>query len=137
MSDRSEIPACAVPALPDVPHVPADLLAFEAGEATGELSGLRAERADVLAYLIRKQANALRVAKRGHDEHDYAHHTARAISILIDDLRTGMHEGEAMVQPEGVAIVEPYPFRDHRTVAEADADAGARATGAMTQMGER
>ncbi|MBB3034031.1 hypothetical protein [Alteriqipengyuania lutimaris] len=116
-------------------HVPADLVDFEAGESVGERAGQRAERCDVLAYMTRKRENALRIASRGHDEHDYAHHTARALSILIDDLTGGLHEGEALVPPAGTAISEPYPFRKHRNMAEVDGAKPFAPLGALTQTG--
>lgn len=132
---------------PDVPAVRTDLVGFEAGEDVGERAGRCAERRDAIAYLARKRANALRIVERQMDVDDYAAHTARACTILIGDIAGGLHEGDgfnwssaALAEcgepaPAGRPIAEPYPFRQHRTLAEADADAGA-AIGESTQMGE-
>lgn len=91
---------------------------FAEGEALGETVGRRAERCDTIAYFRRKRANALAVAKRCPEEADHATSTARAMSVAIDDLRGGLHEGEALVGEHPTGCVREYPFRDHRTMAE-------------------
>ncbi len=127
-----------------VPNAPPCLIGFDAGEDVGERAGARAERADVLAYMRRKRDNAQRVVDRGFDQNDFAAHTVRAISILIDDLTTGLHEGEGLLSPTGTATSEAYPFHNHRTMADvtaaeaAPADIARRASpqAALTQTGE-
>lgn len=107
---------------------------FAEGEALGETVGRRAERGDAVAYLARKRANALRVAERCPDEADHALSTARAMSVAIDDLRGGLHEGEGLLADAPVACVREYPFRDHRTMAEVGFSSEPEA--AMTHVGE-
>lgn len=94
---------------------------FAEGEALGETVGRRAERCDMIAYFHRKRANALAVAKRCPEEADHAISTARAMSVAIDDLRGGLHEGEALVGEHPTGCAREYPFRDHRTMAEVEA----------------
>lgn len=78
-----------------------------------------AERADVLAYLARRHANCALVARRGGEFAEGAGIQMRQLSILIDEVRAGMHEGEAeaaALRPS--ACTGPYPFKDHRSLAE-------------------
>lgn len=70
---------------------------FAEGEAVGETVGRRSERADTLCYLARKRDNALRIASRSPDQEEHARSTARAMSVAIDDLSGGLHEGESLV----------------------------------------
>lgn len=102
-----------------------ETLAFARGEGVGEVAGGNAERADVLAYLARKKANAQLIAKRTAEFADEARWIARQLDVLTDDIRGGLHEGAAFtaaVLAEGpVAAVDPYPFLDHLTAEQADA----------------
>lgn len=91
---------------------------FAEGEALGETVGRRAERGDSIAYLRRKRDNALKVAKRSPDHADHARSTARAMSVAIDDLTGGMHEGEGLIGEAPVACIRDYPFLDLRSMAE-------------------
>lgn len=62
----------------------------------------RGERDDVLAYLGRKRANALMMADRSPDFEDEARWTVRQIEIFTDDIRAGLHLGEAAIQADVV-----------------------------------
>lgn len=53
------------------------------------------ERADVLAYLARKRANAETMVKKSAEFADQGRWTARQIMVLEDDIRTGLHVGDA------------------------------------------
>lgn len=57
------------------------------------------ERADVIAYLERKRANAETMAQRSPEFADEGRWSARQIGVLIDDLRAGLHEG--LTEPAG------------------------------------
>lgn len=56
-----------------------------------------AERADLLAYLERRKANCLLVAAKSPEFADAAKVQARQLSILIDEIRGGLHECGAEV----------------------------------------
>ena len=58
------------------------------------------ERRDVLAFLARKRANALTIAARSPDFADEARWIVRQIEILSDDIRAGLHLGEALLEAE-------------------------------------
>jgi len=58
----------------------------------------RGPLADVLAYLARKRANALRMERRLPEFSEEARWTVRQIDIFTDDLRAGLHLGEALLQ---------------------------------------
>lgn len=96
---------------------------FAEGEALGEMVGRRAERADTVRYCQRKRDNALRVASRCPDQEDHALSIARAMSVAIDDISAGLHEGEALISAAPTACALPYPFTHHLTVEEVDGDA--------------
>lgn len=72
-----------------------EVLAFAAGEGTGEIAGQAGERADVLAHLARRRANALNVAATVPEFEDQARWIVRNIDILTGDIRAGLHEGTA------------------------------------------
>ena len=91
---------------------------FAAGEALGETVGRRCERADALRYLARKRDNALRIASRSPEQESHARSTARAMSVAIDDLSGGLHEGESLVSAGPSACALPYPFTHHPTLAD-------------------
>lgn len=64
------------------------------------MEGLAAERADVVAYLARRRANAVTMAEnfRGDSEGlDLAKDRARQLDIVLQEISTGLHEGEAEV----------------------------------------
>lgn len=80
-----------------------------------------AERADLLSYLARRKANCSLVAKKSPEFAEAARIQERQLNILIDEIKGGLHEGEAEVaRTRAVACNEPYPFRDHRTQAEVE-----------------
>lgn len=57
--------------------------------------------ADVLAYLARRQGNAERVARvtaETDELHVLARDRARQLAVLIDEIRAGLHHGEAAAQ---------------------------------------
>ncbi|MBX7459534.1 hypothetical protein [Qipengyuania huizhouensis] len=88
--------------LPAIPpgialRLSAEVSDFAEGEAVSETVGRRTERADTLCYLARKRDNALRIASRSPDQEEHARSTARAMSVAIDDLSGGLHEGESLV----------------------------------------
>ena len=58
----------------------------------------RSPLADVLAYLARKRANAERMARRLPEFSDEARWTVRQIDIFSQDLRAGLHQGEAQLR---------------------------------------
>lgn len=62
-----------------------------------EQGAREAERADVLAYLARKRASATLVAQRSPEHADHAHAVIRQCEIFADDLRGGLHEGDAVI----------------------------------------
>ena len=93
---------------------------FAEGEALGETVGRRSEQCDVIAYCARKRDNALAVAARNPDEASHATSTARAMSVAIDDLRGGLHDGEGLLGERPIACIREHPFRDQRTMAEVD-----------------
>lgn len=71
-------------------------------QAQGERSSccaaaVRAERADVLAFLARKAVNAERIAAKSAEHGDDARSQARALRVAIDDLTAGLHEGETEI----------------------------------------
>lgn len=74
-----------------------ETVAFAEGEGVGEAAGRAAERADVLAYLARKRANAQLLAARSPDFADQAAWIVRQINVFSDDLRGGLHECESLV----------------------------------------
>lgn len=56
---------------------------------------------DVLAYLARRQGNAERVARvtaETDELHVLARDRARQLAVLIDEIRAGLHHGEAAAQ---------------------------------------
>ncbi|WP_288413811.1 hypothetical protein [uncultured Novosphingobium sp.] len=59
---------------------------------------LRTPLADVLAYLSRKRANAQQMAGRLPEFQEEARWTVRQIDIFTDDLRSGLHLGEARLR---------------------------------------
>lgn len=65
----------------------------EAGENGPAPDGL----ADVIAYLERKRANAGLVAGRSPEFAELARDRARQLEIMIDELKAGLHQGEAAV----------------------------------------
>lgn len=74
-----------------------------AHRSVAELDARRAAAADhdVLAYLARRRANALRVAGAtapNDDLHELARDRARQLDVLIDEIRAGLHHGEAAAQ---------------------------------------
>lgn len=58
------------------------------------------ERQDVLAYLARKRANALTMAQRSPEFAEEGRSIARQLEILSDDIRAGLHVGEALLAAE-------------------------------------
>lgn len=107
-----------LPAMP--PHmgqrIAHGLSEFADGEALGEVVGRRAERADTIQYFHRKRDSALLVASRNSDQEAHARSIARAYSVAIDDLSSGLHEGEFFI---GVEL--PAPGGDVGVVARAAA----------------
>lgn len=82
-------------------QVRAQLAADDAAEDEA-MARLRAARraeelVDVLAYLERKRDNALTMAANSHEFADLARDRARQLGIVIDELRAGLHIGEAEV----------------------------------------
>lgn len=64
------------------------------------------ERDDVLAYLVRKRRNAETMKARSADFADQATWMIQQINVIEQDLRTGLHIGEAglaAAQAEGGA----------------------------------
>lgn len=61
----------------------------------------RAPLADVFAYLARKRVSALTIARRLPEFEQEARWTVRQIDIFTDDLRAGLHVGEARLRPAG------------------------------------
>jgi hypothetical protein len=59
------------------------------------LTGRAEERADVLALLTRRQANAALVAARTPEFAELAADRARQLQVVIDDLRSELHVAEA------------------------------------------
>lgn len=99
--------------------------AFAEGEGVGEAAGRNTERADVLAFLARKRANAELIATRTPEFADGARQTIRELDILHDHIAGGLHEGAAfttavLAEPEARAAKGLYPFREHRSLAELD-----------------
>ena len=97
----------------------------------GRALGIRkatTERSDVLAYMARRRANCALVAERCPEFADDARVQQRQLTILIDEIEGGLHEGEAEIaRDRAVACTDPYPFVDHRSMAEADSVPEARA----------
>jgi hypothetical protein len=62
---------------------------FEAGRA--------AERADTLAYLARRSANATLMARQKPALDEYAADRRRQLEIVINDIEAGLHVGEVHV----------------------------------------
>lgn len=62
-----------------------------------------AERADTLAYLRRRLANAETMAKRSAEFGEYGRERARQIEVIIGDIENGLHVDEAATWPEAVA----------------------------------
>lgn len=63
-------------------------------------AGMARERGDILAYLRRRQMNALTMAEnaKGDSEaQDLATDRARQMGIIIQEIETGLHAGEAEV----------------------------------------
>lgn len=58
----------------------------------------RTPLADVISYLARKRANAARMSQRLPEFDEEARWTVRQIDIFTDDLRCGLHLGEARLQ---------------------------------------
>lgn len=69
---------------------------FAEGEDCGERAALRSERADVLAYLDRKIANATLVIAKTPEFADETQQMQRAWSVARDDIAHGLHEGECL-----------------------------------------
>lgn len=68
------------------------------------------ERADVLAYLARKAANARTIAARSVEQREAAERDIRCIQVIAGDLLTRMHEGEAeMARADGRPLT---PFEE-------------------------
>ena len=93
---------------------------FAEGEALGETVGRRSERADTIRYCERKRDNALRIAARSPDHAEHARSFARAMSVAIDDLSGGMHEGESLTSAAPTGCGLSYPFSHHRTAEEVE-----------------
>ena len=100
-----------------------ETVAFAEGEGVGETAGRAIERADAIAYLERKRANAERMVARSPEFEDELRWIVRQLTVVIDDMRAGLHEGESVVGVAATAASAAYPFVDHRTVAQADASA--------------
>ncbi|WP_375290385.1 hypothetical protein [Qipengyuania sp.] len=60
-----------------------------------DLRSAQTERSDVLAYLARRRANCELVARKSPEFADGARVQMRQLDVLIDEIRGGMHEGEA------------------------------------------
>lgn len=60
--------------------------------------------ADVLAYLTRKRANAQTMLDRSPEFQDEARWTIRQFDIIADDIRAGLHRGEAALQADLAAM---------------------------------
>lgn len=56
-----------------------------------------AERADVLALLLRRQANCETMRRNSPEFADLAADRARQLGVLIDEIKAGRHEGAAAV----------------------------------------
>lgn len=69
-------------------------------DTRGLLEGAAAERGDVLAYLERKLANSRTVERRSAEFAEQGRWTARLLEVLADDIRAGLHVGEAAVAGE-------------------------------------
>lgn len=62
--------------------------------------GRELERADVLALFTRRMAGCATIAERNPAEAERATIMQRQLSVLIDEIRTGMHLGEAALSDE-------------------------------------
>lgn len=62
--------------------------------------GRAAERADVLALFARRMAACVTMAERNSAEAERATIMQRQLSVLIDEVRAGMHLGEAALRDE-------------------------------------
>lgn len=93
--------------------------------------GRQKERADVLAYLARRAANARTVAdwaRRGGGHDELAEDRRRQLEVIHDELMHRLHEGEAekaLDFPRGADSSRGWPYTDHRSLAEVDADEAA------------
>lgn len=67
------------------------------------MSDRESERADVLAYLARKRANAETLRKQSPEFEEQARWVSRWTAILEDDIRGGLHLGEVALQEEARA----------------------------------
>lgn len=59
--------------------------------------GREAERADVLAYLARRRANAATMAENSPEFAEDARARIRELDLIEGDVRAGLHEGAAAV----------------------------------------
>lgn len=57
-----------------------------------------AERADVLAYLSRRQRNCAVMAANSHEFADAANDRARQLAVISDEIGAGFHQGAARVE---------------------------------------
>lgn len=55
------------------------------------------ERADTIAFLQRRQSACETIAGRSPDQAERASIMQRQLSVLIDEIRAGMHEGDVEV----------------------------------------
>lgn len=67
------------------------------------VAGRMAERADVLAYLKRRRANAEVIARRYPDSEPFAEDRRRQLDVIIADIEAEMHLGAAQVEADRAA----------------------------------
>lgn len=58
----------------------------------------QAERADVLAYLGRRAANAATIEAAKDDMDEFASDRRRQLEVIIGDISAGLHDGSAEVE---------------------------------------
>lgn len=74
------------------------VLPARVGKSSRFAAGMLAERQDVLAYLERRQSNAETIAANkaaDPETREYAQDRARQLAVVIHEIRTGLHDGEA------------------------------------------
>lgn len=71
--------------------------------------GAHSERADVLAFLRKRQANAVKVGSRNPEENERAKIIADQIGIEIEMIEQGLHVGDAVVEAQLEAGPADWP----------------------------
>lgn len=73
------------------------ITAGEAADDNAFVEGRLAERGDVIAFLERRHKACETMVKRSPDEAERGGAMMRQLSVLIGDVRAGLHEGDQAV----------------------------------------